>query len=215
MGCRNLTKGKQALDEIQSSGIQGTLSLLQLDVTDDDSISAAVDSVGKAFGRVDVFISNAGTASVESSGRARLEAILSTNTIGAMLVTEAFTPLLLQSNRPCLIQVSSGLSSFGLASDPLHPAFNVPFTEYRMSKAALNMMTIQMNKQLAPQNVRVFAFCPGLVRSRLRGESEEAISYGGRAGDPLVSGRAVLDIIEGKRDVDAGKLVHKDGIYPW
>ena len=57
--------------------------------------------------------------------------------------------------------------------------------------------------------------CPGLVRSRLRGDSEEAISSWGRAGDPMESGKTVLNILEGARDEDAGKFVHKDGTYPW
>jgi hypothetical protein len=57
--------------------------------------------------------------------------------------------------------------------------------------------------------------CPGLVRSNLRGTSEEARNAGGRAGDPKVSGETILSIVQGKRDEDVGKLVWKDGVYPW
>ena len=49
----------------------------------------------------------------------------------------------------------------------------------------------------------------------LRGPSEEAISGGGRAGDPIVSGQTILSVIEGKRDADVGKFVHKAGTYDW
>lgn len=84
-----------------------------------------------------------------------------------------------------------------------------------MSKAALNMMTIQMHKRLQERNVRVFAFCPGLVRSSLRGESEEAVSAGGQAGDPLESGRGILGIVLGERDGEAGGFINKDGRLAW
>lgn len=114
-----------------------------------------------------------------------------------------------------MVQISSALGSVGLASDPKSVHSNGAWYEYRMSKAALNMMTIQIHKRLKDQNVRVFAFCPGLVRSRLRGHTEEAISARGNAGDPMVSGKAILDIVAGRRDGDVGKFVHKDGIYPW
>ncbi|KAJ5612954.1 hypothetical protein N7510_006148 [Penicillium lagena] len=215
MGCRDLDKGKTALSEIQASGIQGTLSLLQLDVTSESSISAAVDEVARTFGHVDVFISNAGTTSQSESGLDKLKTIFDVNVFGAMLVSEAFVPLLLKSGRPYLIQISSGLGSLGMAADPKYPIYQSAWDEYRMSKAALNMMTLQMHKRLSAQNIRVFAVCPGLVRSRLRGESEAAISAGGAAGDPVVSGKLIMDIILGKRDDNVGEFVNKDGTYPW
>ncbi|CAL5868376.1 uncharacterized protein PFLUO_LOCUS2601 [Penicillium psychrofluorescens] len=215
MGCRDLDKGKKALSEIQASGIKGTLSLLQLDVTSESSISAAVDEVDRNFGHVDIFISNAGTTSPSESGRDKLKTIFDINVFGAMLVSEAFVPLLLKSGQPYLIQISSGLGSLGMAADPTNPFYNSLWDEYRMSKAALNMMTLQMHKRLSTQNIRVFAVCPGLVRSRLRGESETAVSAGGAAGDPVVSGNLIMDIILGKRDDSVGKFVHKDGTYPW
>ena len=53
---------------------------------------------------------------------------------------------------------------------------------------------------------------PGLVRSNLRGPSEEARSGWGKAGDPEDSGQIVLDIVQGRRDADTGRIVHKDGV---
>ncbi|KAJ5802712.1 uncharacterized protein N7503_005162 [Penicillium pulvis] len=215
LACRDLPKGQDACSQLQTTDAQGTLSVVQLDVEDDASISKAVNTVSEQFGRVDVFISNAGTTSPGSTGRDKIGKIFSTNVFGAMLVSEAFIPLLLQSRRPCLIQISSGLGSLALASD-LQSAHSVAaWDEYRMSKAALNMMTIQMHKRLKDQNIRVFAFCPGLVRSMLRGTSEEAVSAQGHAGDPMESGKAIMEIIIGRRDGDVGKFLHKGGCYPW
>lgn len=157
----------------------------------------------------------AGTTSPDSAGRDKLDKIFSTNVFGAMLVSEAFIPLLLRSSRPRLIQISSALGSVGLASDPSSEHSIPPWDEYRMSKAALNKMTIQMHKRLKNQNVRVFAFCPGLVRSKLRGDSEKAVSAQGHAGDPMESAKAITEIAVGRRDNCAGTFLHKDGCYPW
>ncbi|KAI9739860.1 MAG: hypothetical protein M1818_004916 [Claussenomyces sp. TS43310] len=215
MACRDLSKGQEASSQLESAGIQGTLSVLQLDVEDDTSISKAFDIVSVQFGRVDVFISNAGTTAMGSAGRDKIGKIFSTNVFGAMLATDAFIPLLLRSRRPGLIQISSVLGSLAFASDPQNAISSEAWDEYRMSKAALNMMTIQLHKRLKDQNVRVFAFCPGLVRSNLRGLSEEAVSAHGNAGDPMESAKSIMEIIVGRRDEDAGKFLHKDGCYPW
>jgi NAD(P)-dependent dehydrogenase (short-subunit alcohol dehydrogenase family) len=132
-----------------------------------------------------------------------------------MLVSKAFIPLLLKSERPYLIQVSKGLGSVSQATNPRNPTYPAPWNEYRMSKAALNMMTIQMHKRLQSRGVRVFAFCPGLVRSKLRGEGEAAVSAEERAGDPLESGRGILGIVLGERDGEAGGFINKDGQLAW
>ncbi|KAF7713430.1 Uncharacterized protein PECH_001287 [Penicillium ucsense] len=216
LACRDPAKGNQARAELLQKHPKGSLSVLQLDVEDDNSIAQAVKSVTNEFGRVDAFISNAGTTAVGASGREKLQRTFSANVFGAMMVTEAFIPLLLQSKQPRLVQISSGLGSLGLASDLSSPYAASPWDEYRMSKAALNMMTIQMHKRLMGKNVRVFAYCPGLVRSRLRGESEEEVSAQGRAGDPMVPGRGLLDIVAGRRDEEAGQFLSAAcGVFPW
>lgn len=85
-----------------------------------------------------------------------------------------------------------------------------------MSKAALNMLAVLDSKALGARGVKVFAFCPGLVMSNLRGGGEEERTCGGRAGDPEGAGRAVLGIVEGGRDGDVGGFVHgEEGVYPW
>lgn len=77
------------------------------------------------------------------------------------------------------------------------------------------MLMLQDSKGLGQRGVKVFAICPGLVESNLRGESHEERTVGGMAGDPEVSGQTVLHIIEGDRDADVGKFVDKDGVLPW
>ncbi|TAQ89244.1 hypothetical protein B7494_g2445 [Chlorociboria aeruginascens] len=212
---RSLEKVKTALSEIEAEGVKGSLSALQLDVTDEASIDAAVLKVTEQFGRIDVLVNNAAIASQDLNLKKQFETSFLTNVTGPALVTNAFEPLLLKSKSPYLLFISSGLGSFGLATDPNGQDYNVPYPVYRSCKSALNMLAVDYSKTLGKQGVKVFAVCPGLVRSNLRGTSEEARSYGGMAGDPKISGNLILDIMEGKRDIDVGKFVKKDGLWPW
>jgi len=77
---------------------------------------------------------------------------------------------------------------------------------YRASKAALNIIADLEAKEFGSKGLKVFAMCPGFVVSNLRGTSHEARSGWGNAGDPQLSGKTVLSIIQGKRYVDAGKF---------
>ena len=215
MASRSIEKGKAASEAIQAADIKGKVSSVQLDVTDEASIAAAVKQVEKDHGRLDVLVNNAGISSKAPTLKEQLEATFQTNVVGAAIVAEAFTPLLLKSAHPYLVHVSSGLGSILGASDKTSHAYELDARAYRMSKAALNMLAVQDARTLGKQGVKVFAFCPGLVESNLRGETEQEKTAGGKAGDPEESGRSILAIVEGKRDEDVGTFVHKDGVYPW
>lgn len=223
MACRNPSAGQEALDEIKGSSsmpIKGTVSLLQLDVSDEASIAAAKKTVENEFGRLDVLINNAGIGSMVQASHTKesLHYIFDTNAFGPLLMIQEFEPLLEQSTYskgPYVIQVSSGLGSFALASDPEDPFHKNTFGTYRMSKATLNMVTLQGHIQLGPKGFKVFAFCPGLVVSNLRGKTEEARGGWGMAGDPKVPGQGILNVIEGNRDDVVGKFVHNNGVYEW
>ena len=217
MASRTPSKGAAAANSLRRTpGIIGTISTVQLDVTDDSSIAAAVAYISQSHGRLDALVNNAAVyVQPTVSLRTQLEETFEANVVGAALVSEAFTPLLLKSHRPYLLHVSSGLGSITLAADMTRFDSSIDARSYRMSKAALNMLMMQDAKTLGPKGVKVFAVCPGLVESNLRGTSQEARTVGGKAGDPKVSGRTMLRILEGARDAEAGLFVHKDGVYPW
>jgi NAD(P)-dependent dehydrogenase (short-subunit alcohol dehydrogenase family) len=123
--------------------------------------------------------------------------------------------LLVKSKNAYSIYISSSLSSLNQAEDSNSPSYKAGWVVYRQSKAALNMWAIEETKVLGELGVKTFAMCPGFVVSNLRGKSEEQRGGWGRASDPRVSGKTLLSIIQGKRDADVGKLVHKDGVYAW
>ena len=214
---RSLEKAKSAMSEIEADGIKGHLSTLQLDVTDERSIEQAVALVTQKFGRLDVLVNNAGVGSREPDVKSRFQRCMDTNVIGPVLVSAAFRPLLLKSQKPYSIYVSSVMGSMAKSSDPNSPTYRgMPNGEaYRASKAALNMVALQESIVFSSTALKVFAVCPGFVRSNLRGPSEEARSGWGKAGDPQVSGETILSVIQGERDADVGQFVHADGVYPW
>ena len=217
MASRSLEKVKAAKSEIEVTGIKGALSTVQLDVTDEKSIEEAAAHVQQEFGRLDVLVNNAASGSMDPNIKTRYHLCLETNVMGPAMVAAAFRPLLLKSQNPYSIYVSSGARTL------VRNAFQQPATHegiqngdaYLVSKAALNMVAVLEARDYGPKGLKVFAMSPGFVRSNLRGPDEEARSGWGKAGDPEVSGEIVLSIVQGKRDADVGCLVHKDGIYAW
>ncbi len=217
MASRALEKAKSAMSEIEATGIKGSLSTVQLDVTDETSIKQAVAYVDQTFGRLDVLVNNAAIGSRDPDIKTRLQLSMDTNVIGPAVLSAALRSLLLKSPKPYSIYVSSGMGSMAMASDPTSNTYRSLSNGegYRASKAALNMIALQESIEMDSTALKVFAVCPGFVRSNLRGQSEEARSGWGKAGDPEVSGKIILSIIQGERDADAGKFVQKDGVYPW
>lgn len=221
MAGRSIEKVRAARAEIESTGdLKGSLSTVHLDVLDKVSIRDAAALIEKDHGRLDVLINNAAVGNIDPDMQTRLRINMETNFIGPALVSEAFRPLLEKSENPYSIFVSSGVGSLTMASNPdapMHKTGN-PIKNgdgYSSSKSALNMFVLQQAMKIRG-SMKVFAMCPGFVVSNLRRwGGEEANSGWGKASDPMVSGQTLLSIVEGKRDADVGKFVHKDGVYAW
>jgi NAD(P)-dependent dehydrogenase (short-subunit alcohol dehydrogenase family) len=136
IGARDPERGQLAAEALGAR-------FVQLDVTDDASVAAATETVGA----LDVLVNNAGI----SGGRigpseANVElmrAVFETNVFGPVRLLRAFIPLLESSSAPVVVNVSSGVGSLGLASDPESPWSAANFPVYASSKAALNMLTIR------------------------------------------------------------------------
>ena len=96
LGSRDTSKGEAAAEELRSSpGIKGTISMEQIDVTDQQSIEEAAGRIESKYGRLDILVNNAGIISMASPPTTdALRRVLETNVIGALGVTEAFVPLL-------------------------------------------------------------------------------------------------------------------------
>ncbi|EED20052.1 short chain dehydrogenase/reductase, putative [Talaromyces stipitatus ATCC 10500] len=216
IGSRDPSKGAKAVANLQSlPDIKGTLDTLEIEVTDDESVDTAAEAVAAKHGRLDVLVNNAGILGQLPSLRDSLRAVLNVNVIGAASVTEAFLPLLRKSEEPRLIFVGSSIGSITGASDPSSPYYRPQGTDYRVSKAALNMLMVQYHHILGleKKNFKVFTADPGLNATNFTGDADSLRARG--AAEPHVGGAVIADVVKGVRDADVGKMVGKYGVSPW
>ncbi|AQZ67161.1 short-chain dehydrogenase [[Actinomadura] parvosata subsp. kistnae] len=166
LGSRDAERGRAAADRLGAR-------LVVLDVTDDDSVAAAVKTI-EADGGLDVLVNNAGIEGRTADGGVigaadvtadDLRTIFETNVFGLVRVTHAFLPLLLRSPAPVVVNVSSGLASLARMTTEGTPAYAYPGVAYPASKAAVNMITVQYAKAF-PQ-LRVNAVEPGFTKTDL------------------------------------------------
>jgi NAD(P)-dependent dehydrogenase (short-subunit alcohol dehydrogenase family) len=165
IGARDTERGQAAADALGAR-------FVQLDVTDDASIAAAAATVASETG-LDVLVNNAGIAGshtpVPDTTAADVATVFDTNVFGIVRVTHAFRPLLEQSARPVVVNVSSGLGSHAITSDPDRIESTIVTIGYTVSKAAVNMLTAQYAK--AYPAMRINAVDPGYTATDLNAHS--------------------------------------------
>ncbi len=170
IGSRDGGRGREAAGRLGAG-------LVVLDVTDGESVAAAVRTV-EAAGGLDVLVNNAGVEgrgpgnAVIGAGEVtaeQMQEVFATNVFGTVQVTHAFLPLLGRSASPVIVNVGSGLASLSRISDPGSRTHFYPGVAYPASKAAVNMVTVQFAKAF-PQ-MRINAVEPGFTKTDLNGNT--------------------------------------------
>ena len=139
---------------------------VQLDVSDEESVKVAAETVSKKFGKLDVLINNAaimGNASMRSFDLKEIEGAMNTNFMGPIRTSKYFMPLLKKSSDARIINLSSGMGEL----DSLRSG---GYGAYRLSKTSLNAFTILLASELERDKIRVFAMCPGWVKTDMGGK---------------------------------------------
>ena len=199
LGARDVTRGQTAADKL------GAI-FVQLDVTDDMSVEAAINVIDEREGRLDVLVNNAGiSATAEFDGPVALK-VFDTNAIGIIRVTQAALPLLRKSDNPVVVNVSSALGSFWAVTNPERRQFHYPAIVYGASKAAVSMLTVQYAK--AHPDIKFNAVEPGFTATDLTAASG--------AGQPVEKGAEVIVCMAtiGK-DGPTSTFSENGGALPW
>jgi NAD(P)-dependent dehydrogenase (short-subunit alcohol dehydrogenase family) len=201
IAARDPDRGREAAEAL------GARSVV-LDVTDDASLAAAAERVA-AEGGLDVLVNNAGIAGrrkpVPETTAADVEEILATNVVGIVRVTQAFVPLLERSANPVVVNVSSGMGSLGVTTDPSRLESTIVGLGYPASKSAVNMLTSQYAKALP--DMRVNAVDPGYTATDLNDHR----------GTQTVEEGAEVIVRMAKLDPSGptGTFVSAAGVVPW
>jgi NAD(P)-dependent dehydrogenase (short-subunit alcohol dehydrogenase family) len=172
IGARSPERGAAAVQALTSQGCNVTY--VQLDTGDEASVEAAAATIFDEHGRLDILVNNAGIANWADGlpSRASLAAVrevLETNFVGTLAVTQAMLPLLRKSAAGRIVNVSSALGSLTLNGDATSPFYEAKLIGYNASKAALNMLTIQLNAELHDTPIIVNSVSPGFVKTDLTG----------------------------------------------
>lgn len=178
IGSRNLDAGAKAAAQLRADGC--FVSTVQLDLTSDASIEAAVQTIEEEHGRIDNLINNAGILidgkNPDQSTRDLFTETFSTNVIGTAVLTEALLPLLRKSSSPNLVFVSSRMGSLHQATVKDTPFYATDYKAYDSSKAALNVLALNYARILEDVNAKVNVACPQLVKTNLTGWTDYGIT---------------------------------------
>ena len=202
MAVRNPQKSEEILP--LHPELQENATIIECDVSDPGSIRYAAKQISSLVSRIDVLINNAAIFDKEDSSIQRIGAELildtfKTNTVGPILITQAFLPLLLQSPEARIINVSSGA---GALNQMLHWA-----PAYSISKTALNAVTRQFAFALQPKGIAVNSVDPGWVKTEMGGAQAPRNVEQGAETIIWLATEAPIDI--------TGKFIHDKKVIDW
>jgi len=197
---RNKNQGRMIVDSFEHDNADYVI----MDVGESESVQNGVKNLKSKISSVDILINNAGILIPGLKHKINaidtdLESIMETfniNTVGVLRVCKAITPFMQPGSR--IINISSGMGQLeGMGTGSL---------AYRLSKTALNAMTIVLSQELMGKKIKVNSICPGWVKTDMGGydaaltvqESAESIK------------KFALD-----DDFPNGKFLRHGEVLPW
>ncbi len=143
------------------------VSLVSVDVGDDESVRRGLDEVLDREGHIDVLVNNAGiggNAVVEEATPAQVLEVTNVNVCGALRCLQAVLPGMRERSHGAIVNISSVAGRFGaIAQAP-----------YVASKWALEGLSEQLALELAPFGIRVIIIEPGITKSAIFAKNTDA-----------------------------------------
>jgi NAD(P)-dependent dehydrogenase (short-subunit alcohol dehydrogenase family) len=204
LGAREATKGQQAVAELAA---EGDVRFLEVDLASQATLDAAVAHLQQEEGHLDILVNNAGINVPGDGSPAKadvrsVEQALKTNFLGTLAVTQAFLPLVKQAAAGRIVNVSSPLGSLTIVGQ-----HDWALLGYSASKAALNMLTVQLAFELRDTGIKVNSAAPGYTATDLNGFAGTDTPAQGAA----EAIRLALLPAEGP----TGTMSSSEGILPW
>ena len=175
VGARDETRLEVAVEKLRAAGADAFG--VPLDVTSDQGAAAAAELLERGAGHLDVLVNNAGISGPVGPGWVQdpttldldvVRAVVETNVIGVIRVTNAMLPLLRRATSPRIVNVSSAVASLTRQADP-GTEIGPVMAAYAPSKSFLNAVTVQYARHFAGENILINAACPGLVATDFTG----------------------------------------------
>lgn len=216
VGSRNMKAGEEVATALVADGYAA--SAVQLDLSSDVSIAAAISQLERDFGGLDVLINNAGVLldrssddselAIKLSTRELFDKTFSTNLVGAACLTEACLPLLRKSTVPRVVFVSSRMGSLGEAMNKSTPYYSTDYKAYDCSKSALNMLALNYARILEDEGAMVNVACPGLVKTKLTNHHPWGTST-------EVGAQRIVELAVASKGGSTAQFSDRNGSIPW
>ena len=210
IGARDEARGKEAAAGLAARGLPALP--LRIDVTDGDAVAGAAREIQEQHGRLDILVNNAGITGAFRGAPSEVTAgqlreVYDTNVFGVVTVTNAVLPLLRRAPAGRIVNMSSGLGSLTLSSDPDAEFASYNLMTYQSAKTALNAITVAYAKELRETRIKVNAADPGFTATDLNQHR----------GYRTVQQAAVIAVRLATLDADGptGTFQDDNGTVPW
>jgi NAD(P)-dependent dehydrogenase (short-subunit alcohol dehydrogenase family) len=209
LGARSKALGEKAAATLKRDCFD--VRFIPIDLDDPATIATAAKDIETGFGHLDILVNNAGVAAAgdglpSSSSLDAIERDFRVNFLGSVAVTQAMLPLLRRSSSANIVNVSSGLGSLTKSGDPAWSYVAAKFLGYAASKAALNMLTVQLAYELRGASIKVNSVDPGYTATDLNQH---------RGSQTIPEGAAEIIRLALLADGPTGTFSNAQGIVPW
>lgn len=207
---RDLARAREVAQALKAEGLP--VEAIALDVSDTASIAAAAKQIEASHGRLDILVNNAGIFKddfAKSPSEQNLQTwrdTFETNLFGMVAVTQALLPLLRRAPAARIVNLSSGLASLAMHSDPASGIYDFKVPAYNVSKTAVNAWTVQLAYELRDTPIKVNAADPGSVKTDMNSNGELEVADGASTS----VGLALLDDTG-----PTGTFQHRGEVLPW
>src|ERR671921_2989653 len=136
------------------------IQIKQLDVTDDLSVTNAIQAISSEAGRIDVLVNNAGyglNGAFEDLAIDEVKAQYETNVFGLIRTSQAVLPTMRRQKSGTIVNISSGAGRFGFPGG----------SAYVSTKFAVEGLSESMSYELEPFGIKGVIVEPGVIRTNI------------------------------------------------